>query len=142
VRLVYVAGPYSAPDCWHREQNIRAAETIAVQLVGEGFATVCPHTMARYWFGRVDEATAIAHGFALLERCDALLLVEPGCWMRSRGTAAELVHATQRGIPCFAMAVELRAWARGQRAAALYATRTDDDATPVVVSVRIPEGAR
>src|SRR5690606_16284852 len=47
VKVVYVAGPYSAPDSWHREQNIRRAETVATEIMAlfPDVAVICVHTM-------------------------------------------------------------------------------------------------
>lgn len=135
--VVYVAGPYTAPDAWAREHNIRQAEAFAFHLAREGFATICPHTMARHWHGAVDEPTAIAHGLALVERCDALVLVDPGAHLRSAGTRGEVVHARGIPIPCFALAVDLRVWARGGKAVGL-----DLNTAGEIVTAVLPAKAR
>jgi len=104
VKVVYVAGPYSAPDSWHREQNIRAAEEVATEIMswrwcGDPVAVICVHTMARYWYGYIEEAEAIAADMELLRRSDAVVLVAG--WQWSKGTQAEIREAAFAGKPIY-----------------------------------------
>ncbi len=99
MKVVYVAGPYSAPNSWEREQHIRKAEQLSLQLIDAGAAPICVHTMARFWFGRVPEERAIAWGIALLRPSDAVVLVEG--WQQSNGTLAEIGEAYKHGIPVY-----------------------------------------
>ena len=99
MKVVYVAGPYSAPNSWEREQQIRKAEQLSLQLIDAGAFPICVHTMARFWFGRVPEERAIAWGIALLRPSDAVVLVEG--WQQSNGTLAEMGEAFKCNIPVY-----------------------------------------
>ena len=99
MKVVYVAGPYSAPNSWEREQQIRKAEQLSLQLIDAGAFPICVHTMARFWFGRVPEEQAIAWGIALLHPSDAVVLVEG--WQQSNGTLAEMGEASKHNIPVY-----------------------------------------
>lgn len=98
-KVVYVAGPYSAPTAWQREENIRRAEAVALELWGRGIPALCVHTIARYFHGAVPEQAAIDIDNALLDRCDAIQLVEG--WPASPGTRAEIDRARAAGKPVF-----------------------------------------
>lgn len=97
MKLVYIAGPYSAPNAWQRESNIRAAESQSIKLWRVGVPAVCVHTMARHFYGEVSEAYALAIDDAILLRCDAVLLC-PG-WATSAGTRREVEMARAMGMP-------------------------------------------
>lgn len=99
-RVVYVAGPYSAPNAWEREQNVRRAEEVAAKLWAAAVPAICVHTTARFMFGAVPEDVAIAADLVILERCHAVALA-PG-WMHSRGTLGEMRRAFALGFPIFA----------------------------------------
>lgn len=88
MKLIYIAGPYSAPTAWQRECNIRAAEAQCLKLWRVGVPSVCVHTMSRYFYEDVSEETAIVIDNAILMRCDAILLC-PG-WQDSKGTRDEI----------------------------------------------------
>jgi hypothetical protein len=98
-KVVYVAGPYSAPTAWQREQNIRRAEALTLELWERGVPAICVHAIARNYFGAVSERLAVAIDDALLDRCDAVLLVEG--WEHSTGTLAEIKRATAAFMPIF-----------------------------------------
>lgn len=95
--LVYVAGPYSAPDSFRRELNVRRAEVIALCLALAGFSPVCPHTQARHWFEAIPEPEVITLELSQLAACRAMV-AGPG-WMWSGGTQREIRFSKSRGIP-------------------------------------------
>lgn len=113
MRLIYVAGCYSADNAWEREANIRRAEEVCARLWKAGVAAVCVHTMARYFHGFVPEDKAIAIDNAILDRCDAILLA-PG-WIMSTGTQGEIARARGQRKPVFEPHMESRCieWALG-----------------------------
>ncbi len=104
--VIYIAGPYSGPDSWAREENIRVAEGLALELITEGLAPICVHATARFWYGRVSEAAAIAADMALLRRSDAVLLCP--LWQRSRGTGMEIREAVELKIPIYETIEDLK----------------------------------
>lgn len=90
MKLAYVIGPYRAQNAWEREQNIRRAEEVALELWRLGFAVICPHTNTRFFDGAADDSIWLAGDLEILRRCD-LAVVIPG-WDKSRGSRAEIYH--------------------------------------------------
>lgn len=88
--VIYIAGPYRAPTPWQVEQNIRAAEALALEVWRAGLTPLCPHTMTRHMDGAITDEAALAGTLELMRRCDAVLLV-PG-WERSTGTQVRRAH--------------------------------------------------
>jgi hypothetical protein len=99
IRLAYVAGPYRAASAWDREQNVRAAEHVSLQLWRGGVPAICPHTMCRFYQDASPDAVWLEGMLEILRRCDAMVLC-PG-WQESEGTRVECVEATARGIPIY-----------------------------------------
>ena len=95
--VVYLAGPFRAANAWEVEQNIRAAETMALEVWRRGYACLCPHTNTRFFDGAADDAIWLAGDLAMLARCDVVLML-PG-WEQSSGATAEHGYAISRGIP-------------------------------------------
>lgn len=108
--LAYVAGAYRDPrGHYYVEQNIRAAETLAVSLWQRGIPTLTPHLNTRGFDGAAPDEVWLAGDLVMLARCDVMVLV-PG-WRRSAGSRAEFVFAHDRGIPAFeADSAEFDAW--------------------------------
>lgn len=100
MKVIYVAGPYRAPNAWEVEQNIRRAEMVAAQVWGMGHAALCPQANARHMIeGCASQDVALPGMLEMMLRCDAVILV-PG-WGTSSGTRAEVVEAIRRGLPVF-----------------------------------------
>ena len=106
--VVYIGGPYSAPTQYLIEQNIRAAETLALEVWKLGAVAICPHTMTRFYEGVLPRATWLEGDLELLRRSDALLLVKG--WEESAGTRAEVQHAARLHIPTFERLEWLNRW--------------------------------
>jgi nucleoside 2-deoxyribosyltransferase len=106
--VIYVAGPISAPTAWQREANIRRAEWFALALYRADFAPICVHSGARMFYGEIDEEVAMKADFAIIERCDALLLVTG--WQRSKGTLREIAFAHKISKPVFQDLADLIHW--------------------------------
>jgi nucleoside 2-deoxyribosyltransferase len=107
--VVYVAGPIRAESAWQREQNIRRAEALALEVWRRGCAAICVHAAARFY----DEAEARENGWLeldleLLRRCDAVLVVEGSD--ESKGTQAEIALAERIGIPVHHNLCQLDLW--------------------------------
>lgn len=113
MKLIYIAGRYSAPNAWEREQNIRRAEEVCARLWRAGVSAVCVHTMARSFYGFVSEEKAIAIDNAILDRCDAIQLAAG--WSNSTGTHSEIHRARLQNKPVFEPHMEWRCieWALG-----------------------------
>lgn len=108
MKIIYVAGPYSASNSWRREQNIRLAEAAGLAILQLGAMPLVPHTMTRFYFGAVPEATVIEGDLELLRRSDAVLFV--GDWKNSKGSKGELEECYREGIPCLFSLEQVVAW--------------------------------
>lgn len=108
IRIVYVAGRFSAPDQWQRARNVRAAENLAFAVAQAGAMPLNPLNNTHNFFGTLTEEFWYAGTLELLRRCDAMILV-PG-WEDSKGVKAEVEEARKRGMPIFERVEELKAW--------------------------------
>ncbi len=98
MKLIYIAGPYRGKNAWAIEQNIRRAEDAAVIVWKAGHAALCPHANARHMLeGNVTDEHALAGTMLMLQRCDAVMVVEG--WQRSEGARAEVLMAMGLGMP-------------------------------------------
>lgn len=112
IPLVYIAGPYTAPDALGVELNVRAAELVAYSVARLGAMPVCPHTNLRYMASDLAEFLYPAT-LEMMRRCDAVLLIEG--WKRSRGAIGEHREAIRLGLPTFDTLDGLRGWLGGRR---------------------------
>ncbi len=100
MKLVYVAGPYLDPrGTRFVEENIRAAEAVALELWKMGAAVICPHANTRHFDGAAPDSVWLEGDLEILRRCDALVAVPN--WERSTGTLAELALARELEKPVF-----------------------------------------
>ncbi|MCR4375659.1 MAG: nucleoside 2-deoxyribosyltransferase [Acidobacteria bacterium] len=107
-RVVYVGGPFRAPDHWGIAVNVRAAETLALEVWRLGATALCPHLNSAHFQDTLPDRVWLEGDLELLSRCDALLLVSD--WEASQGTQTERQFALNRGIPVFASLIDLAAW--------------------------------
>ena len=91
------------------EQNIRRAETLALEVWRAGMACICPHTNTRFYQGAAPDAVWLNGDLELVRRCDAVLLTPD--WARSVGATAEKAFAETHHIPTFTTLAELITWA-------------------------------
>lgn len=99
--LIYLAGPYSAPDQWGREQHVLQAQCAAAMVLSSGALPVYTHAAYHCFWGRYPEEVFITLGKALLAPCH-------GVWCyagherstMSNGTVGEILEAERLGIPC------------------------------------------
>lgn len=60
MKIAAVCGPYSAPDSWMREENIRCAEMVATAIMAAPtWGAVCVHSISRFWHGHADRHAAL-----------------------------------------------------------------------------------
>uniref|UniRef100_A0A6M3J7I4 DUF4406 domain-containing protein n=1 Tax=viral metagenome TaxID=1070528 RepID=A0A6M3J7I4_9ZZZZ len=114
MKLVYVAGPFRGPNSWEIEQNIRRAETLALEVWRLGAACICPHTNTRFFQGAADDTVWLDGDLEILRRCDAVLMTDD--WERSTGARAERDEAAKRGIAVLETLDELHDWLDGGKA--------------------------
>lgn len=108
VPVVYVAGAYRGGTAWDVELNIRRAECCALEILRRGAVALCPHTMYRYFDKSVPDDFVLGGLLQLLERCDAMFVVEG--YQDSAGTLKEIEHAEQLGIPVIGTLMVLNYW--------------------------------
>lgn len=109
MRVIYVAGRFSAPDQWQRARNVRAAEVVAFAVAQAGAMPLNPLAITHNFYGTLDEEKLWYPGtLELMRRCDAMILV-PG-WEGSKGVTAEVEEAKRIGLRVFERVDELKAW--------------------------------
>jgi Domain of unknown function (DUF4406) len=113
MKVVYVAGPFRGPDSWTIENNIRRAETLALEVWRIGAAAICPHTNTRFFQGAAPDNVWLDGDLAILAKADAILMTPD--WERSSGARAELAFAHGQNIPAFYDIAELRNWLAGSK---------------------------
>lgn len=97
IPLAYVAGPYrDARGAYYVEQNIRAAEAVAVELWRLGFAVICPHTNTRMFDGAAPDAVWLAGDLEMVRRVDVLVTLPT--WALSQGARNEVNCAHISGV--------------------------------------------
>lgn len=97
--VVYIAGPFRAPNAWEIEQNVRRAENLALATWRAGFPTICPHTNTRFFTGAAPDDIWLEGDLEIVLRCNAVLTVSG--WENSEGTRTELALAKSAYIPVF-----------------------------------------
>jgi len=96
--LVYIAGPYTGHSVVEIDRNVAEAQAAGIAVMQRGHHVICPHTMMHHW----DTGTGLGYEafiratLALLERCDAVLMV--GDWRDSAGARGELERARELGL--------------------------------------------
>lgn len=99
MKVVYVAGPYTAKTDWERKQNIYRAEQVNAELWKLGYYGLCPHMGTAFFGGLCLEKVFLDGGLEFLRRSDAVVLVEG--WENSGGTLLEINEAKKMEIPIY-----------------------------------------
>jgi hypothetical protein len=97
--VIYVAGPYRAATPWRIQQNIRAAQEVALAIWKLGAVALCPHANTALFDGEAPDEIWLQGDLELLRRCDALLAM-PSV-LASKGAMAECKFAKLHNIPIF-----------------------------------------
>ncbi len=96
MKLVYIAGPYTADTTWQTVQNIRKAEEAALHYWRKGFAVICPHKNTALFDGACPDETWLEGDLEMLRRCDVIVLLPH--WQTSPGARREVKEALDCGI--------------------------------------------
>lgn len=99
MKVVYVAGPFRGPNSWVIENNIRRAESLALDVWRAGAAALCPHANTRFFQGAAPDEVWLDGDLEMLRRCDAILMTKD--WQRSSGATKEHEVAVAVSIPVF-----------------------------------------
>ncbi len=112
MKVIYIAGPFRAPNAWEVEKNVRRAEELAFEVDSlGGCIALCPHTNTRFFNGTLSDEFWLEGTKELLRRSDAVMFLDD--WTRSSGSKAELVLARSLTMPCFSDLRSLRSWLNG-----------------------------
>jgi nucleoside 2-deoxyribosyltransferase len=103
-RIIYLAGPYTHPDPFVRENRYAALTKKAAELMMDGHIVFSPithlHPVDAYmrpetrdtdWWFALDEP--------FMEACNELMVLCLEGWEESKGTAAEIAWFKERGLP-------------------------------------------
>ena len=103
MKLIYVAGPFTAPTDCARLRNIQEAREVADQinrLYGKrGAFAIAPHFLSHGIEDSGDGQFWYAGTLEFMRRCDAVVLTVR--WRESTGAVAERADADMRKIPVF-----------------------------------------
>lgn len=91
MKVAFVSGPYRADTIHGIVQNIRNAESVAIELWKMGFAVICPHKNTTLFDGICQDKVWLEGALELLRRSDIVVLA-PG-WENSDGTKKEIAEA-------------------------------------------------
>ena len=108
MKVVYVAGPFTAPNAWERELNVRAAENYAMEVAKMGAMPLCPHTNTRFFEGTCTPEFWYEGTLELLRRCDTMIVLPT--WLKSVGTRREFDEAGKLALPVHHNLQSLSEW--------------------------------
>lgn len=116
MKLIYVAGPYTANTVWQVKQNILNAERAGAQLIAgsQGLFPVIPHKNTEFMEGLRDGQYFIDGTKELMRRCDAVFVVPFAPHHDSVGTVGEVNEAERLGIPVFYCFEDVYDWVENQ----------------------------
>ncbi len=108
MKIIYVAGPYSAPTREDIQANIFRARVAAEKIATIGAVPLTPHLNTAHMDHLRDRAWWLEATLALMHVCDAVYLLYG--WQDSEGARGEEREARQAGIPCFESLEQLEGW--------------------------------
>ena len=116
--LVYLATPYSKYP-GGREAAYKAACQKAATLMLDGHKVFCPiahsHSIETEGMDKVQDGDWwLAQDFAVLEKCDVLMVYQLPGWLESYGVQAEIAFAKANAIPITMLAYEKEEEAQGE----------------------------
>ena len=103
--IVFIVGPYRADSAWKIEQNVRRAESVALEVWKAGHVAVCAHAMTRYYQDELPDEVWLSGIRKLMARCDAVIAI-PG-WLQSEGSVLEVAVAREHGLMIYYVAGQL-----------------------------------
>lgn len=108
--VVYIAGPFTAPNAWEVEKNIRAAEEMGMEVAKLGAMPLIQHTNTRFFNGTLTPDFWYRGTMALLERSDAVMALPN--WSKSSGATNEVARARELVMWTFFDLLALGDWIR------------------------------
>lgn len=100
MKVIYIAGPYTAPCNWQIQENINRAMAAGKLVADMGAMPLIPHSNTPLVFcGLKDPKFWYDGTMELMRRSDAILLIEG--WEDSTGSCNERTEAVNRNVPVF-----------------------------------------
>ena len=96
MKVIYVAGPYSAQHQYERDLNIANATRFGALVAEAGACPLIPHANTGALWGTKTPEFWYEATEQLLKRCDGAVFI-PG-WHRSKGSIAEMKLCVSVGI--------------------------------------------
>ena len=101
-QLIYVGSPYTHPDNYIMQLRYDAVLDITADLLKQGFHVISPivhcHPLSVKHKMMPDFEFWQRYNFALLSKCDVLLVVPLKSWKESIGLNAEISFAIENNI--------------------------------------------
>jgi len=100
MKVIYIAGPYTAKTNWEVQQNINRAMEAGKLVAEMGAMPLIPHANMPLCMEGIQSAQFMYDGtMELLRRSDAILLIEG--WEKSKGAVMEREEAMHLNKPIF-----------------------------------------
>jgi hypothetical protein len=121
LKLIYVAGPFTAPTPDAVRDNIRRAAALGHEVRKLGAGAIVPHLIGAPYIHGASAANHedsfgyqwwIAETLEQMKRCDAVIMVDG--WETSNGSRGERDAARARRQPCFLTLAQLKEWLGAQ----------------------------
>ena len=97
MKLIYVAGPYTATTSAGEFDNIMRARTKGLALIKKKYAVIIPHLNSAFMPVTHDEIMPV--DLEILSRCDAIYLLKG--WTDSKGAVREWRFAASHGLAVY-----------------------------------------
>jgi len=107
-KLIYVAGPFRAPNSWGIQENVMRAMALALKVWQAGHVAICPHANTMFFQGAIPDDWWLTGDLVILNRCDAVMMVVG--WEESEGARGEETKAYRMNIPVFYRWEDLKEW--------------------------------
>lgn len=121
-KLIYVAGPFTAPTPDQIRDNIRRAAALGHEVRKLGAGVLVPHLLGAPYVHAACAAQHpddfgyrwwIAETLEHMRRCDAVIMTPD--WESSNGARGERDEARKNGQPCFLSLAQLKDWLGAQQ---------------------------
>ena len=96
MKVCYIAGAFRGKNAWEIHQNVLDAEQKALELIGQGYAIICPHKMTENMQGYYQDQHYLDMCLELVKRCDCIYMMNG--WQNSEGSCEELTCAKEHNL--------------------------------------------
>ncbi len=129
MKLIYIAGAFSAPDDEGRARNTAAAMTAGEAVMSLGAGVLVPHLALGPYYGRIPESVAMEICREMVRRADAVYIYDERHYIDSKGTHEEARLAHSLRLPVFVSFERVREWLEQQERGGLIGriVRIHDD---------------